>query len=254
MALKKRVRLKKKVKIFLLYVFLFTTLSISLLNIFLWGKDNKENNDVKKNIIKEVKMEVKDDEEETYIETDLRKLKEMNSDTVAWVYVPNTGINYPVLQTNDNDYYLNRSFYKQKNEAGWIFLDYRNSPEATDKNTIVYGHNRLDGSMFGTLKRALNENWLRNNQYVYYNTLDTNNTYIIFSAYSINAEQFQTSTTFYSTKSYQSYLNTIKSRSILDLGIDVTTDDKIITLYTCAYNNIDRTIVHAKLIQSIRAS
>ena len=129
---------------------------------------------------------------------------------------------------------------------------YRNRLDGTDKHIIVYGHNRLDGSMFGTLKKALNENWLRSNKYIFFNTIDVSYTYIIFSAYSINANDFKNNTFFSTTESYQSYLNDIKSKSIIDLGVDVTTDDQIITLYTCANNNIDRTIVHAKLVQSIK--
>lgn len=254
MATKKRIRLKKSVKWLFLYLLLFSIAIFSLLKIFVWGKDNIENNKAKQDIIEDVKIEIKDDQEETYIETDLNKLKERNSDTIAWIQVPNTNINYPVLQTTDNEYYLYRNFYKQENEAGWIFLDYHNKLDGTDKNIILYGHNRLDGSMFGSLKKALNPNWLSSNKYVFFNTIDTNNTYIIFSAYSINAKDFNNSTSFFTQQSYQDYLNDIKGKSIVSLDVDVTTDDQIITLYTCANNNIDRTIIHAKLIQSIKTS
>ena len=85
-------------------------------------------------------------------ELDFNKLFSVNNETVGWISVPNTSINYPVAKTNDNSFYLNHSFDKSKNTAGWIFADYRNSFNGQDKNIIVYGHNRMDSSMFATLK------------------------------------------------------------------------------------------------------
>lgn len=252
MTLKRKVRLKKKIKITLLYSFFIAIIVYSVINIISWDKDNKVNRKVKKEIIDDVQIEIKNDKDETYIETDLNKLKEINSDTVAWIYYPNTNINYPVVQTDNNDFYLNKNFYKNTNDAGWIFLDYRNILDGSNRNTILYGHNRLDGSMFGTLNKALNGDWLQSNKYLYFNTLDTFNTYIVFSAYSINAKDFKNNTSFSSIESYQNYINEIKSKSIVDLGIEVNSDDQILTLYTCALNNVDRTIVHAKLIQSVK--
>ena len=73
-----------------------------------------------------------------------------------------TNINYPYVQTTDNDYYLTHAFNKTRNSAGWVFLDYRNNPDLSDKNNIIYAHGRYDNTMFGTLKNALTNGWLKN--------------------------------------------------------------------------------------------
>ncbi len=110
------------------------------------------------------------------IDVDFSKLKEKNSDTIAWIKVNGTNINYPIVKTTDNDYYLNHSFDKTYNDAGWIFMDYRNTLN-NDKNTIIYGHGRLDKTMFGTLRNILKSSWLNNtNNYVIKMSNDKENT------------------------------------------------------------------------------
>lgn len=86
------------------------------------------------------------------------------------------GIDYPVVQASDNSFYLTRSFDKSKNSAGWIFADYRNKLDGTDKNIILYGHNRLDNSMFATLNNTQKESWYNNpeNKYITYTTPNRN--------------------------------------------------------------------------------
>ena len=85
----------------------------------------------------------------------------MNSDVVGWIQVAGTNINYPIVQSNDNDFYLNHSFDKSINGAGWVFMDYRNNPSSFDKNTIIYAHSRVDGSMFHTLRNVVKESWFK---------------------------------------------------------------------------------------------
>ena len=80
------------------------------------------------------------------------ELAEINPDYRAWLTVFDTAIDYPVVQGEDNAYYLHRSFYGEENYAGCIFLDARNSPDFQDPFTLVYGHNMRDGSMFGSLR------------------------------------------------------------------------------------------------------
>ena len=95
-------------------------------------------------------------------EINFEELKSQNSDTVFYLKVNNTNISYPVVKYSDNNYYLNHSFDKSKNSAGWLFADYKNKLDGTDKNIVVYGYNRRDGSMFGTLKNILNKEWYDN--------------------------------------------------------------------------------------------
>ena len=96
------------------------------------------------------------------IDVDINKLKEKNSDTVGWINVNNTNINYPYVQGKDNNYYLDHSFNKKYNEAGWVFLDYRNDKNLSNKNNILYAHSRLDKTMFGSLSKTLKSNWYNN--------------------------------------------------------------------------------------------
>ena len=86
---------------------------------------------------------------------DFTKLKEMNSDSVAFIEVNGTKVSYPVVKTTDNDFYLYHSFDKSYNQSGWIFMDYRNNIQNIDDNIIIYAHGILDGSMFGSLRDIL---------------------------------------------------------------------------------------------------
>lgn len=218
--------------------------------IITWYLENKNNNSAKAHTIEITKIEEKEEDKYPYITTDFTNLISENNKVKGWIQVPNTNINYPVLQHTDNDYYLNHNFYEKYSSAGWVFLDYRNNIEIDDDNIILYAHNRLDNSMFGTLKNTLNEEWLNNNKYIFFNTLNKNNTYEVFSVYTINANDFNAMINFNDENEYQNYIDDIKNKSIINLNVNISKDDKIITLYTCNKNNVDRTILHAKLIQS----
>ena len=178
-------------------------------------------------------------------------LLKINDETVGWLKVNNTKINYPVTKHKDNDYYLNHSYYKKKNSHGWIFMDYRNRIDALDRNTIIYGHRNSKGLMFGTLKNVLDKNWYtnKNNQIITFNTLNTDMKWQIFSIYTLKNTNDYLITSFTSDETYNTFLNKIKKRSIYDFGVEVGVDDNILTLSTC-YNNAEyRLVVHAKLIK-----
>lgn len=178
---------------------------------------------------------------------DFDKLKSINSDTVGWLRVNNTNVNYPVVQTTNNEYYLNYNFYKRKNYNGWIFMDYRNSIETLNDNTIIYGHN---GTMFGSLKNTLKEKWYTNtnNQVITFNTLYAKLRYQIFAIY-VTTPDFDYLVNNYQYKeNFDNFLNDVKSKSIYNFNVDVTSNDKILTLSTCAENGAKRIVIHAKLI------
>ena len=99
-----------------------------------------------------------------FLSVDFTNLLAKNKDTVAFINVEGTNINYPVVQADDNDYYLKHSFDGKKNQAGWVFADYRNSFTELDKNTILYGHGRLDYTIFGSLKKVLLPSWQQNEE------------------------------------------------------------------------------------------
>lgn len=178
-------------------------------------------------------------------------LQEINKDTVGWLTVNNTRIDYPVVQAKDNDYYLKRDYYQSKNRHGWIFMDYRNNPDELNENTIIYGHNLANQTMFGTLRYALNSYWYKKsaNQIITFNTPNENMKFQIFSIYTIPTTNDYLDITFPTTDAYQAYIDLVKGRSIYDFNIEVTTDDKILTLSTCANGNDKRLVIHAKLIK-----
>lgn len=183
-----------------------------------------------------------------------KKLKKENPDTVAWIKVNGTNIDYPVVQRADNQYYLYHSFDNSFNYAGWIFSDYRNDLNSLNKNSVIYGHGRLDGSMFGSLKNVFDESWLKekNNNVIFLVTEEAKYTWEIFSTYSIKSESYYIITDFNNKEEYQEWLNTIKKRSSYNFKKKITTKDKVLTLSTCKNDHGDRIAVHAKLINKIK--
>ena len=179
-----------------------------------------------------------------YSSIDFKKLKEKNDDTVAWIRVNGTNIEYPIVKTNNNDYYLYHSFDKTKSNAGWVFMDYRNKLDGTDKNIIIYDHNRKDGSIFGSLKNILKETWYdeKDNLEIEFWTENGKEKYQVFSIYEIENEDYYLSTTF---DNYDEYLNNIKNRSIKDFGINLSNESNILTLSTCSSSNKRRIVLHA---------
>ena len=178
------------------------------------------------------------------------KLLAINKDTVGWLTVNHTNIDYPVVLYKNNDYYLKKDYYQNNNRHGWIFMDYRNSIEHLGRNTIIYGHNLANQKMFGTLRYALNSSWYTksSNQIITFNTLYTNMKWQIFSIYKIPVTNDYLTTDFRNNDEYLEFLNMIKSRSIYDFKQELTIDDKILTLSTCSNGHDQRLVVHAKLI------
>lgn len=217
---------------------------------YFWYKDKKNNDETTEQLKNNVKLEkIKKDNSnnEKYI-VDFKKLKSENSDVVAYIKVNNTNIEYPIVKTSNNNFYLNHSFDKSKNSRGWIFADYKNKFDNTDKNIVIYGHNMRDESMFGSLKNILNEEWYNNaeNKNITFLTEKENYIYKVFSIYKIESEDYYIKTNFKNDEDYEKFLNTIKNRSIKNFDINLNINDKIITLSTCANNNKYRIVLHAK--------
>ena len=145
----------KKIIISILSLLSILIIIYSVMNIINWCIDTKKNKKIKEELNYDIK--IPDDILKTKI--DFQKFKEKNPDTVAYIEIKNTNINYIVVKGNDNDYYLNHNFFREENKAGWVFSDYRNKFDGTDKNIIIYGHNMKNGSMFASLKNVLNEDW-----------------------------------------------------------------------------------------------
>lgn len=184
-----------------------------------------------------------------FINVNLNYYIQKNPETVSWIQVNGTKVNYPVVQHIDNDFYLNHDFYQRKTANGWIFGDYRNNFENFNNNTIIYGHNLINNTMFGTIPDLLNKKWFsnKNNHYIKLSTKNTNSIWQIFSVYKIEPTTDYLQAKFNSTTVYQEFLNKIKSRSIHSFNIDLNYTDKIITLSTCDDIGTKRVVVHAKL-------
>lgn len=244
--MKKR-RLRKEVLYVILGFFLILFV-ISIGGIGKWFLDHRQYLDVQAEIEKYVNIEF----EETplpEITVDFERFNSINEDTVAYVYVRGTSISYPVVQTTDNKYYLNHSFNKKKNNAGWVFMDYHNKLDGSDKNIVLYGHNRIDGIMFGTLKNTLNSDWYldKSNSIVQLIVGDTIYKYEVFSVYKIKAEDYYIQTEF--SDGFAKFVDILRSRSVYDFGVRAKEDDQILTLSTCMGFSDTRLVLHAKLIK-----
>ena len=226
---KKNKRYKKVILNIIIYMILLFVLIYSVIKIFKWYNDKTNNNKIAEQIKSTVIVEDKNEEEYT---VDFKKLKEQNNETVAWIKVNNTNVEYPVLRATNNSFYLNHSFDKSKNSAGWIFADYRNKFDGTDKNIIIYGHNMRDDSMFGSLKNILNSAWYDNeeNTNITLYTENEKSIYKVFSIYKIESEDYYIKTEFSNDNEFEKFIETLKKRSIKDFSVDVSKDDDILTL------------------------
>lgn len=247
-----RKKQKKKNKNFfngIIYLILIGLLVYSGIKIFKWNKENSNNNNITDKINEAVTVEKNSEGKEDF-NINFNTLKKQNEDTVAWIKVNNTNVKYPVVKAKDNSFYLTHSFDKSNNSAGWIFADYKNKFDDTDKNIVIYGHNRRDGSMFSSLKNALNPNWYNNdlNRNILLYTENKEYNYEIFSIYKIESEDYYIKTEFNDENDFEDFLNTITKRSVQDFGVNVSKDDSILTLSTCANNNKYRVVIHAKKV------
>ena len=217
----------------------------SFYKIYTWHIDNINTNK-KVDEIKKLAIEIINDNSTESKKINFEKVLEKNNEVVGWLQVSGTDINYPYVKHNNNSYYLTHSFDKSNNDAGWIFLDYRNNINFEDKNTIIYAHNRIDGSMFGSLKNTLKEEWYnnQNNHIITIETLSNTFTFQVFSIYIIET------TDDYLDINMQEGYDLLINRSIYNFDIQVTNEDKILTLSTC-YNNQKKLVLHAKLINKI---
>lgn len=177
-------------------------------------------------------------------------LLEINEDTVGWITVPNTPIDYPVVQTKDNDYYLDHNFQHFKSDAGSIFMDFRNAPELSDRHSIIYGHHMRDGSMFKGLLNYQDEDFFENNRTITIQTLAQETEWEVFSAYVTATDFYYIVTDFSSDQDYLDFLQLVQKKSqIQPNDVNFTHEDQLLTLSTCAYDFEDaRFVVHARKI------
>ena len=262
---KKKVKFEKNIWTFIITI-CSVTLIILLVILVNWYLETKKTNEVLDTIYEVAELEEKpvtttsettSKEPTLYdiygnmsiLEVNFDNLKNINPDTVGWIKVNGTKINYPFVHTTDNDYYLKHSFDKSSNKKGWVFLDYRNDINDLSKNNILYAHGLVTNEMFGSMRKTLKSSWYKNkdNQIITIATPNGNLKWQVFSIYTIEPESYYITTNFNGDEKFKEFITTIKSRSVYDFGVGVTTNDKILTLSSC-YDNEERMVLHAKLI------
>lgn len=190
----------------------------------------------------------------SYMSVNFKELLEKNNETVGWIKVNNTNVNYSVVQHNDNEYYLKHDFNKNYNINGWVYGDYRADFKYFGTNTILYAHNMTNRTMFGSLAWCLKESWYKNedNQYIKLSTPYSNTVWKIFSIYTIKPEVYYLKTYFETDEEHLEFLNKIKNRSIYNFNLEneLNTDDKILTLSTCSDDGTKRIVIHAVMIKA----
>lgn len=235
---------KNKILITLIQIVLIAVIIFSGIKIIEWIKSNKKNKDIMSEIKENVVINNEMDSNNEEYKIDFAKLKQKNSDAIAWIKVNGTDIDFPVVKGTDNSYYLTHNFDKEKNKAGWIFADYRNKFDGTDKNIIIYGHNMKNGSMFASLKDVIKEEWYNNenNKYIALITENENCKYQVFSVYQTETEEYYLQT---NISNFKEFVEKIKGRSKKDFNVDIKETDSILTLSTCADNTKYRVVLHA---------
>ena len=244
---KRKIKSSVIVTIFILFFILFI---YSAYKVIIWKLNVEKNKNINEIIKENIQINNEETNDEYKYKVDFEALKKQNQDTVAYLKVNGTNIDYVVVKGNDNSYYLKHNFNKEYNIAGWIFADYKNKFDGTDKNIVVFGHNTKDGSMFGTLKNVLSEDWQNNkdNLQITFVTERKEYLYQVFSTYSIKPEEYYIKTDFESNDEYIEFLNELKERSNHDYKVDISPNDKVLTLSSCVGDGSKRVVLHAKKI------
>ena len=267
-------KMKKNIGVLCLLIIIIITslitLGYSTYQIILWRKDNNKIDTQMEEVEEIVEIKEVPDGEKVelvnptqnkkdpywdyiklnFIDVNFSELKSINSETVGWIQVLGTNVNYPFVQTVDNKFYLTHQLDKKYNTAGWVFMDYRNNAYDFNDNTIIYAHGRLNKTMFGSLRNVIKESWYKNknNHIVKISTESENSLWQVFSTYKIKTTSDYLQIDFLTDDERLNFYNMLKDRSVYDYKVNVMPDDKIITLSTC-HNDEEKIVLHAKLIK-----
>lgn len=194
-------------------------------------------------------VEVADD---YVIRPQFNDLHAVNENIVGWVTVDGTKLDNPILQAEDNDFYLNRNFKDQYSRAGSVFMDYRNDLKNLGRNTIIYGHAMRNDTMFGSLKKYGEQAYAEQNSTIYFDTLYESYEIEVFAAYETTIDFYYIETDFSSDAQFAQFIDEVQERSVIDMDVTVNPEDQILTLSTCnnSVNSKDkRYVVHGKLVK-----
>lgn len=247
----RKLNVKNIILFMLIIIFIFSMSKIIIFYVDL-NKNNKNTNEL---IDKVINIEIEETTKKEVTKIDFDMLLSINKDTIGWIQFNDNKINNPILHTKDNSYYLKHSFEKEYNQAGTIFMDYRNT-SFDDKNVVLFGHAMLDDTMFGSIKDIFKKDFFNkkeNNYIKIYNNKNELLTYQIFSYYVIEKEEYYITTSFNDDSDFNTFIDTLIKRSYKKFDVDVSTNDNILTLSTCSGTGgtSKRKVVHAKRVSSI---
>lgn len=187
-----------------------------------------------------------------FFSTHVQKLAKQNKDTVAYLEIADSAVAYPVVQGKDNDYYLTHSFEKRRRAAGAIFMDSWNSPAFHDFNTVIYGHNMKDGSMFSDLRKYNTAEFLREHKYIEITLLHSKRIYKVFAAYVVDDGFDFRGFGNTSAQQRRAFIKSISYRSEIKTNTNANENDVLLTLVTCTSGNRENHwVVHAVLQEEI---
>jgi len=173
-----------------------------------------------------------------------------NDDVVGYLKIDGTSIDYPVVQSDNNQFYLEHNIYKKSDRAGWVFLDFENDTSRDDLNTIIYAHNMRDDVMFHSLRNYTSKDYFESHRYITFNTEYADQTWEVFSFYRAPTSFYYIQVFFPTHDDFVNLLMEMKSRSIYDTGVEVSQDDRVLILSTCVGGNDrnERYVLNARLV------
>ena len=215
-----------------LAVFLYAAVRLILYGITYW-KGSHEYKGLQKYVSEQSKDEISTEENGEFT-VDFSGLKELNPDCIGWIRFENIDISYPIMQGEDNEYYLKHTFEGQAVTAASIFMDANNHADFSDQNTFIYGHNMKDKTMFGKLNNYKDEEFYKENPYFYIYTPDGKvRMYKVFAASVVKDTSDAYNLTYNSDEEFESYLNLCRESSNYQVDVEVNAQSQIVSLSTC---------------------
>ena len=183
------------------------------------------------------------------LQIDLDALREVNEDVIGWIHIPDTEISYPLLHWTDNDFYLNHTWKQTKNSGGSIFMECENDSDFSDFNTIIYGHNLLNDTMFGGLSKYKSVEYAKEHPTIYIVTDAGIFCYDVFAAHRVGIDTIMYATDLTTERRKEEFLRFAKDYSRIDMDKEPTVDDQILTLSTCSGGHDARWVVQGMLVE-----
>ncbi len=234
---KKKRTVDKVIMVIAIIVFLIS-LGVILKTVYDVEYNKKQNEDIA-GLVTDSVEETKEYGDDGILEK-YRSAYNANNDLVGWIVVPNTSINHPVVQGKNNEYYLRKSFYGEYQKRGTIFMDYRDHAQPLCKNTILYGHNYLDSTMFADLEKYKDIEFYKTSPVIQFDTIYEKHKWKVVAVFLTNADDdddngytFNYIYPFMTDDNFEEFMDEVKMRSLYFTNVDVKKTDKILTLSTC---------------------